>query len=620
MSKMKDNGNIEDIFRDAFQDFEGDVPDHHWDAIQTKLDTKPTFWLPRYKLAAAVVILALVSSVSYFTIDHYIDANSAKQVISLNNDTAANPLADRNVELPSNLMEGEVQGEQLPNKVSEHQSNLNSNAADPKSNTESDVPNTEKEDIKSKNKALIDQQEHNSTASDQLASVTADEVDLDHAFSNEDVGTTAKKMANDQPSEISISEKQVDEPILASKKDQGEKHLITGKKTTIEEEHSTSSLSKNSTSDNGLQEASSAYTKDEFSDLNIAQQPVAKVSKTNQTGTDNNNITLKNEKSLPVITEQTNSKAFSTENNTDEVASSIKNRDNQLNAGSDQLSQPLAKNTDQEEDGGKHYFKENYGESEKDTRNVIAPLLPFAYNFPDFSPPVLTINHEQLDEDATSEKIRQRYWKAFAMFTPSFTYHRLQPNTEDAIEVTSVNEGPAFAEHRLSYQYKMGVERSITQRIVLTGALTYTTSQFELNYQYKSQEDAGYTYAIDEQLRQIQYAPNESIEQGATESGMSNFVGIDVGLGYQFYLGEFKHYVMISLEGQIKTFSQTNIYAPYYTFLHLGYRLDIPFNERFSISMTPQFSMAAPIGTTELASLRTRPSGLGLGLGIRYAF
>ena len=235
----------------------------------------------------------------------------------------------------------------------------------------------------------------------------------------------------------------------------------------------------------------------------------------------------------------------------------------------------------------------------------------------------LTINQVKQNPAKTEVIIKptrhkQKGVRAYALFTPSLTFHQIQPSKADDVILTGLNSPGIFARERLSHSIESGIQFRIANRLTAYAGISYYQQATHLSFNQYSEGSQGlpgsnsseYTFAPKTETRNVQYSLRN--------------IGTMAGLMYGVSAGKISQHIGTGLQyeyGMLKRSDEMSHAASHqYVNYRIFYRAEYSVNDRLTLFVQPTFSGSLMNDNVRDGMLTVRQTRAGIGFGILFQF
>jgi hypothetical protein len=207
----------------------------------------------------------------------------------------------------------------------------------------------------------------------------------------------------------------------------------------------------------------------------------------------------------------------------------------------------------------------------------------------------------------------------YAIFTPSLSFQRVSPVSNDAVVIEKINSPNVFSSERLGISIEAGIQGKITKRLQYMAGVSYYQQNQKMRYEQISEDDV-----IIEPGDDMDYTVRPRTTEYSFDYRMRN-IGIQAGLLYTLKQRGLIHKAGIVLHYQhgLQKSTENEIYnnaTSNYLNYQLLYRIEYTFSSKINLFVQPSYMHSIVANESLQAPFRVKQSRAGIGIGLVYRF
>lgn len=223
-------------------------------------------------------------------------------------------------------------------------------------------------------------------------------------------------------------------------------------------------------------------------------------------------------------------------------------------------------------------------------------------------------------EESPQQKRRKKSNLTFyGIFTPSLSFQRVSPVSNDAVVIEKINSPNVFSSDRLGFSIEAGIQGKITKRLQYIAGFSYYQQTQKMRYEQLSEDDV-----IIEPGEDMDYTIRPGTTEYSFDYRMRN-IGIQAGFLYTLkqhglihkagIVLHYQHGLQKAIESEIYNNATSN-----YLNYQLLYRIEYTFSSKINLFVQPSYMHSIVANESLQAPFRLKQSRAGIGIGLVYRF
>ena len=222
-------------------------------------------------------------------------------------------------------------------------------------------------------------------------------------------------------------------------------------------------------------------------------------------------------------------------------------------------------------------------------------------------------------ESPQQKRRRKSSLTFYAIVTPSLSFHRVSPVSNDAVVIEKINSPNVFSSERFGISLEAGIQGKITKRLQYIAGVSYYQQTQKMSYEQISEDNV-----IIEPGNDMDYTIRPGTTEYSFDYRMRN-IGIQAGFLYTLKQGGLVHKAGIvfhyqhGLQKAIENEIYNNATSNYLTY-QLLYRIEYTFSSKINLFVQPSYMHSIVANESLQAPFRVKQSRAGIGIGLVYRF
>jgi hypothetical protein len=232
----------------------------------------------------------------------------------------------------------------------------------------------------------------------------------------------------------------------------------------------------------------------------------------------------------------------------------------------------------------------------------------------------LDAQDQLIEKKQVKKKKKLVHGNLYAIITPSLSFQKIAPITNDELEVIGFESPGVMSKERFGLSLDIGYERAFTKKLEWYAGLSFYRQKQTLSYNYyspdefdvKSNGDGGFAMTPKVVMKSFDYGMlNTGVAGGLRYTIKTGGLKHKFGAGLQFQTG------LLKADGEQASYS--NASASYFNY-QLSYRLEINIRRRIDVFLQPSFTHSILANESLKEPFELKPYRAGVGLGVLYRF